>query len=84
MLSFNLQSNVDSSQASGRWGLYTNANPPTPYHPGINGPIDIADSINFSFVSGQSTYFSMAVGLNVSGGTSPYYVRIKNIRLFKQ
>ena len=84
MLSYVLQSNVDSTHATGRWGMYTNANPPTRFLPNKYGPVDAADSVNLSFLSGQSTYFAMAVQLNVSGGSTPYYVRIKNIKIVKK
>lgn len=81
-LYFTLQSNVDSVHGIGRYGLYSNATPATPYSPWIYGTVDTKDSINLSFVSG--TYLSMAAGLTVNNNTAPMYMRIKDIKVVKK
>jgi hypothetical protein len=79
---YTLQSNIDTSFGSARWGFYTNATPAFPLL-NITGPIDVTDSTNLNFSTQGATYFSFSVRLNVINSTVPYYVRVKNIKIKK-
>jgi hypothetical protein len=80
---FRVQSNADSSQHSvGYYRYNTNGLPLVVMLPDIYFPIDEQYTSNFNFASG-STYSSFAVKLTTTGTASPFYVRLKNIKITK-
>lgn len=80
---FRLQSNVDSSlHAVGFYRYNTNGSPSVVMLPDIYFPRDEQYTSNFSFASG-STYSSFVVKLTTTGTVSPFYVRLKDIKITK-
>ena len=81
---FRVQSNADSSlHAAGYYRYDTNGSPVAVIYPYIYFPIDEQYTSNFSFAAG-STYSSFVVKLTTTGTASPFYVRLKDIKITKQ
>ncbi len=79
---YTIESNADSSHAYGYYSLYTNASPVSLINNPVFGPVQMGESSNFTFASG-STYFALAVKFIVRHNTTPFYLRIKNIKITK-
>lgn len=79
---FTLQSNADSSHAMGYYFFNTNSSPAEPYIPNVLEPIDQLISQTYSS-NPLSTYFNFSARLKVSGGSMPYYIKLKNIKVMK-
>jgi hypothetical protein len=79
---FTLESNADSLFATGNAALYTNATPDPAYSLRLVTNVQQQNSFTMSFASG-TTYFALAVRMDMRTGTIPYYARMKNVKITK-
>jgi hypothetical protein len=79
---FYIQSNIDTPQAYGKIGFFTNATPFTPLNPDIFVPTNESYSVILNCAPG-STYFNFSVQLNNYIETIPRYVRLYSVQVIK-
>lgn len=90
-IEFTLQADIDTLNSDtssipssrGYWSNYTNAPPASLVNNPVYGIVDHSETIQHNFVSGQSTYYSLAVVLSVTNSTRVHYIRLKNIKITK-